>query len=133
MLVRLEKWLRANKGQCFAVIVDRSTGAITSRGKRVLRAMTGIFPSKDSGELYPGMPLDELGPEFVQFASKAVATKDSVVRDFRLNLVLRAGDTLWASGWWRPLSHGERFMMWGTLTSKVPEHFVSRTASGCGQ
>lgn len=119
MLVRLEKWPRANKDQYFAVIVDRSTGAITSRGKRVLRAMTGIFPSRDGGELYPGMPLDELGPEFFQFASRAAATNDSVVRDFRLNLVLRTTDSLWASGWWRALAHGERFMMWGKLTSKV--------------
>lgn len=123
MLVRLEKWSSAKKEQYFAVIVNRSTGAITSRGKRTLRVMTGIFPSRSRGELYPGMPLEELGAEIVQFASKAVATKDSVVRDFRLNIVLRGKDSMTASGWWRVLGDGDRFMMWGKLLSRESSKF----------
>jgi len=118
MLVRLEKSSYANTEDYFAVIIDRSAGAITSRGKRTLRAMTGIFPSKRHGQLYPGMPLEELGPELVQFASKAIATKDSVVRDFRLNLVVRGNDAISALGWWRALAHGDRFMMWGRLAGR---------------
>jgi hypothetical protein len=55
--------------------------------------MTGIFPYKERRESYPRKPLEELSAEIAQFASKAVSTKDSVIRDFRLNLVLRGNDT----------------------------------------
>lgn len=134
MLVRLEKWPHVNKGAYFAIIVDRSVGAITSRGKRMLRAMTGIFPSRTHGELYPGMPLDDLGSEIVQFASKAIATKDSVVRDFRLNLLLRGNDSICALGWWRPLARGDRFMMWGSLENHESSNsHISRPGSACDQ
>ena len=116
LLLRLEKSRSFDGG--FAMIIGFSTGPVIHRGRRLLRVLSGLLPSGEESNglaIYPGIPVQDLGLEMVQFAAEAVRSADSVTREFRLPLRKSNGNLSAIAGWWRSLGKDERFIMWGRL------------------